>query len=122
MRPRAGWPIAIVVAGDGTHDIVSTNDPDPGRCATMATTNPSDAAAVEARIRGFLEEQLLIDFGDGIDPDSDLFRLGLMDSYAYIEAMRFIESAFGIEISDEDMLMGVEVSLRGLTEFARTKL
>ncbi len=78
--------------------------------------------AVEERIQRFLERQLLIDFGDDVDRDSDLFRLGLMDSYAYIEAMRFIEAEFGIAIADEDLLIGIEVSLAGLADFTRTRM
>lgn len=75
----------------------------------------------EERLRIFLEQQLLVDFDIDVSRESDLFREGLLDSYGYIEVMRFIETAFDVTIGDEEMLLGIEVSLAGLAGFAHRK-
>jgi acyl carrier protein len=95
----------------------------PNTMALSVATEATDLAreSIEQRLKLFLERQLLVDFGADITRSSDLFREGLIDSYAYIEIMRFIEAEFGIVISDEEMLLGVEVSLMGLSDFAQKK-
>jgi len=77
---------------------------------------------VEAKIAAFLEQQLLIEFGPDLDRSTDLFRAGVLDSYGYIEAVRFIESAFGITVPEDELLLGIEVSLMGLAHLAERKL
>ncbi|MCH4894275.1 MULTISPECIES: acyl carrier protein [unclassified Sphingomonas] len=80
-----------------------------------------DDRNIEQEICSFLVDTLLVDFGDGVDRDSDLFRLGLIDSFGYIETIRFMERRFEISIDDEEMLTGIETSLRGLSELVQSK-
>jgi D-alanine--poly(phosphoribitol) ligase subunit 2 len=75
----------------------------------------------EPSIKEFLEQHLLVDFDDQIDRESDLFREGLIDSFGYIEVIRFIERRFEVSIDDEEILLGIETSLRGLAELAQRK-
>lgn len=77
--------------------------------------------ATEQEIRSFLEGHLLIDFGDEVGREDDLFRLGVIDSYGYIEVLRFIERTFGVGFSDEELLLNIETSLAGLAELAWNK-
>jgi acyl carrier protein len=69
---------------------------------------------MEDKIKTFLSENLLIDFGDGVDEHSDLFQLGLIDSQAYMEIIRFLEAEFSLELTDEQILSNVFVSLSGM--------
>lgn len=77
---------------------------------------------MEETIKAFLAEQLLIDFAHEIDRDSDLFQLGLLDSYTYVELLRFIESRFAIKFSDEEILSNVMVSLSGIVALVAEKM
>ena len=83
-----------------------------------------DAANLDAaaKLKSYLERQLLVEFGSEVDESSDLFRLGLIDSYAYIEVLRFIESEFQVSFTEEEMLLEVEVSLAGLAALAERKM
>lgn len=89
----------------------------------MSTELSIDAemTRAESLIRIFLEQSLLVDFEEGVDSDSDLFRLGLIDSYGYIEIIRFIESAFDVTFKDSELLLDIETSLRGLASLAVRK-
>jgi acyl carrier protein len=73
-------------------------------------------------IQQFLAERYLISFEDGVDEDSDLFKLGYIDSYGYIELIRFLEKQFGIEVSDEETLTNVLVTLSSIVAFVEQKL
>jgi acyl carrier protein len=77
---------------------------------------------VKETIRVFLTAHLLIEFDDDIDADSDLFQLGVMDSFSYIETIRFIEKEFAVKFSNEEMLTNVMVSLSGMTSLVSKKL
>ena len=76
---------------------------------------------IEPSIKDFLEQHLLVDFDDQVDRESDLFREGLIDSFGYIEVIRFIERRFRVSIDDEEILTGIETSLRGLADLAKRK-
>ncbi len=70
---------------------------------------------MEEKIRQFLMQELHIEFCDGIDADSDLFELGLIDSRSYIEIIRFIETEFALKLTNEQILSNVFCSLSGMS-------
>ncbi|WP_414167376.1 phosphopantetheine-binding protein [Streptoverticillium reticulum] len=74
------------------------------------------------KIRQFVEDRFLVEFGGDVTADSDLFKAGVMDSFGYIQLMGFLEDEFGIGISDEDMLTSVLVSLDAIDGFVAGKL
>ncbi|MGW1197810.1 acyl carrier protein [Streptomyces sp. NPDC002536] len=74
------------------------------------------------KIRQFVEDRFLVEFGGDVTADSDLFKAGVMDSFGYIQLMGFLEDEFGIGISDEDMLTSVLVSLDAIDAFVAGKL
>lgn len=73
---------------------------------------------MKEKIERFLSQRLLIEFGGEIDEHSDLFQLGLMDSQAYIDLIRFVEKELGVKFSDDEILSNVLVSLSGIVELA----
>lgn len=78
-------------------------------------------ATIEKTIQSFLAEQLLIEFIGDIDENSDLFQLGLMDSYNYIELIRFVETEFELKFTNDEILADVVVSLAGITSLVYAK-
>lgn len=74
------------------------------------------------KIQRFLEETFLFQFGNEVTTASDLFKEGVIDSYGYIELVKFIEQEFGIALSDEELLSNVLVSLDDMTEFVTQRL
>ncbi|MBB4302680.1 acyl carrier protein [Rhodobium orientis] len=64
-----------------------------------------------SRIRDFIEEQFLIEFDETFPESSDLFKEGVMDSFGYIQLIRFLEKEYGIKFSEKEMTGGVMVSL-----------
>ncbi|MEV8326828.1 phosphopantetheine-binding protein [Kitasatospora sp. NPDC059811] len=79
----------------------------------MATTTDT--------IRLYLEDRFLFEFDDVITPDTDLFKAGVIDSFGYVRMMKFLESEFSVEISPEDILVNVFVSLTAIDEFVTKK-
>ncbi|WP_406012011.1 acyl carrier protein [Streptomyces sp. NBC_00984] len=79
----------------------------------MATTD---------KIRQYLEERFLFEFDDVITPDTDLFKAGVIDSFGYVRMMSFLESEFSVEISAEDILENVFVTLTTIDEFIQKKI
>ncbi|QNP71109.1 acyl carrier protein [Streptomyces roseirectus] len=73
------------------------------------------------KIVRFIEEQFLIEFGDEVTPQSDLFKDGVIDSYGYIQLMSFLEEEFSLEIAAEEFLMDVPATLDALDAFVARK-
>jgi acyl carrier protein len=78
---------------------------------------------VRAAIRRFIMEDLL--FGDEsnrLDDNVSLTSSGMLDSTGMIELVTFIESQFGLQIADEEMLPENLDSVSRVEAFVRRKL
>lgn len=64
-----------------------------------------------SKIRDFIEEQFLIEFDETFPETSDLFKEGVMDSFGYIQLIRFLEKEFDIKFTEQEMTQNVMVSL-----------
>jgi acyl carrier protein len=56
-----------------------------------------------------------------LDDDEPLLKNGLIDSLGILEVVSFIESEFGIVVSDEDLMPENFGSLRCIAEFVQLK-
>jgi len=72
-------------------------------------------------IRQFIEEQFLVEFGGELTDETDLFKEGVIDSFGYIQLLAFLRKEFSLEISDEDVLLDVFVSLAAIDAFVEKK-
>ncbi|WP_417675551.1 hypothetical protein [Roseibium sp.] len=75
-----------------------------------------------SKIRAFIEEQFLIEFDDTFPESSDLFKEGVMDSFGYIQLVRFLEEEFGIKFTEQEMTSGVMVSLTQIEKAVAQKV
>ena len=75
-----------------------------------------------SKIRDFIEEQFLIEFDDTFPETSDLFKEGVMDSFGYIQLIRFLEEEFGIKFTEQEMTSGVMVSLTQIEKAVAQKV
>lgn len=67
-------------------------------------------------IRRFLQTELRIASADTLDPDTPLVQTGVIDSLELTQLVGFLETRFGIEVADTEML---PVNLRSLSAMAR---
>jgi acyl carrier protein len=67
--------------------------PDPAALA------PFDEKAASAKLRAFVAGKSKLLSADEIEPDTQLFSSGLLDSLAYIELVLFIEREFQLKLS-----------------------
>lgn len=56
-----------------------------------------------------------------IDPDEDLLARGTLDSLSLMEMVAFIERHYGIEVSDEELVMDNFRSLGAIRAFVEVK-
>lgn len=73
-------------------------------------------------IRAFIEEQFLIEFDDDFPEDSNLFKEGVMDSFGYVQLIRFLEKQFSITFTESEMTGNVLVSLSQIRDAVAAKL
>jgi D-alanine--poly(phosphoribitol) ligase subunit 2 len=72
---------------------------------------------MKEKIKRFLEDTFLFEFNDEITETSDLFKLGVIDSFGYIQLIRYLEREFNITFSEEDMLSDVLVSVSNIVDY-----
>jgi D-alanine--poly(phosphoribitol) ligase subunit 2 len=74
------------------------------------------------KIQHYIEDRFLFEFGGDITAETDLFKVGVIDSFGYITLMSFLEKEFSLDITAEEILGNVLVSLVTIDEFVARKL
>lgn len=57
---------------------------------------------IGSEVEGFIVEKITLD-GEGITRDEDLLANDVLDSLAIVELVSFLETRFGIRVSDDDL-------------------
>jgi acyl carrier protein len=74
-------------------------------------------------VRRFISENFLFrDDGDAITHDASLLDAGIIDSTAVLELVSFLETTFGIEVQDDEMLPENLDSIRAIANYVGRKL
>jgi len=68
------------------------------------TTTITCGFEIADRLRDFIGSHFLIQFDGEINDASDLFALGIIDSFGFIELITFIEKTFRVELRSEDLM------------------
>ena len=76
---------------------------------------------IEKKIKSFIEENFLIEFGTEINTSTDLFKAGVIDSCGYVQLISFIQTEFDISYSDEEFLTNIMVSCKAMVGAIHTK-
>jgi acyl carrier protein len=66
-------------------------------------TAPTTKHAIEANVIAVLKA-IRPDSTQGLEPDTDLFEVGILDSFGVIEYISALEEKFAIKISNDDLL------------------
>ena len=74
-------------------------------------------------VRRFIGENFLFrDDGDAITHDQSLLDAGIIDSTGVLELVCFLETTFGIEVQDDEMLPENLDSIRAIASYVARKL
>ncbi|MER5408925.1 acyl carrier protein [Streptomyces sp. NPDC002769] len=74
------------------------------------------------KIREYMEDRFMVDFGEDVTPDTDLFKVGVMDSFGYLQLMDYLETEFDVKIASDEILGNVFVSLATIDAFVAEKI
>ena len=77
---------------------------------------------VKTAIVEYMEKTFLFEFDVEITDSTDLFKEGIMDSFGYMQLMKFLQDTFRIKFSKEEMLSNVITSLSGIVAAVEAKL
>jgi len=78
---------------------------------------------ISLAVRRFIGENFLFrDDGDAIAHDASLLDAGIIDSTGVLELVSFLETTFGIEVRDDEMLPENLDSIRAITSYVSRKL
>lgn len=73
------------------------------------------------QIRRYLEENFLIEFGEEITPETDLFETQVIDSFGFVDLVTHLESTFDIKITDDDLLSNRLTTLEKIVQLVRER-
>lgn len=74
------------------------------------------------KIQNFIERTFLTEFDDQLTPQTNLFKEGIIDSFGYIQLMKYLEKEYNIKFSEEDMLSNISVSLDAIQNKVKEKI
>ncbi len=78
-------------------------------------------AEIRTSIRSFVQEHFLVEHGTDFDDATNLFETQIIDSFGFVELVRFLESEFKISIRDSDLVGGELTSINGMTGLVETR-
>lgn len=73
-------------------------------------------------VKEFIIENFLFGEGDQLEPDTDFFDKGIIDSTGVIELVSFIEETFSVSVDDEELVPQNFSSLNKIDVFLQRKL
>ncbi len=91
----------------------------------LATDTRDTDGTMDEKIRQYLAETLLIEFGDdpsAVAEDANLFESGLIDSFGFVQLVAFLEKTFDITISDDEVLSDALSSFAKIRSFVEIKV
>jgi len=78
---------------------------------------------ISLAVRQFIGENFMFrDDGDAITHDGSLLDAGIIDSTGVLELVCFLETTFGIEVHDDEMLPENLDSIRAISNYVDRKL
>lgn len=76
---------------------------------------------IKGQLIQYIEEKCLVKFdGQELTAETNLFDSNVIDSFEVIELIVFLESKFGVKLTDEDLLSPVLSSVATMAEFVHT--
>ena len=76
---------------------------------------------VETSILSFVEEHFLVELGKDFEIATNLFEAQIIDSFGFVELVRFLESAFKITIKDTDLISGELTSVQSIVNLVEQR-
>ena len=78
---------------------------------------------ISLAVRRFISESFLFrEDLDSIADDASLLEAGVIDSTGVLELVAFLETSFGIEVADDEMLPENLDSIRAISAYVQRKL
>lgn len=81
-----------------------------------------DASHTQEKIKQYLATNSLAEFDAGVTENSDLFKEGFIDSFGYIELVKFLEKEFQIRFTDEELISNQLNTLKNITCMVHSKI
>lgn len=82
----------------------------------------TDAQTAESRIRDYIYEKFPMAKKRRLGSEASLLEGGIVDSIGILDIVTFIEQAFGVQVSDEDLLPENFGSIAAIAGFVQQKL
>ncbi|HTR56293.1 MAG TPA: acyl carrier protein [Kofleriaceae bacterium] len=80
-----------------------------------------DSASDHERVRQFVTSNFYVPDGAKLDDTTPLIEAGILDSTGVLELVTFIESTFGIQVGDEELVPANFGSIQALCTFIGRK-
>lgn len=81
-----------------------------------------NAGDTQGKIKQYLSSNSLAEFDGGVTENSDLFKEGFIDSYGYIELVKYLEKEFRIRFSDDELVSNQLNTLKNITSMVQSKI
>jgi D-alanine--poly(phosphoribitol) ligase subunit 2 len=88
---------------------------------SMSNTT-KDTGLTQDKIKQYLATNSLAEFDAGVTENSDLFKEGFIDSFGYIELVKYLEKEFQIRFTDEELVSNQLNTLKNITSMVQSKI
>lgn len=84
--------------------------------------NATTLDAIETKVKKYLASNSLTEFGGKVTADTDLFEEGFVDSFGYIELVKYLEKDFQIRFTDDELVSNQLNTLNNIIKMVQSKV
>lgn len=84
--------------------------------------NAATSETIESTVKKYLASNSLTEFGGKVTENTDLFEEGFIDSFGYIELVKFLEKEFQIRFTDDELVSNQLNTLNNITNMVQSKV
>lgn len=77
---------------------------------------------IAEKVQKFMKEMFQLELSHDITVNSDLFKLGVINSYGYIKLLSFLKNEFIVELSEDEVLSNILVTISSIVDCISIKV
>jgi D-alanine--poly(phosphoribitol) ligase subunit 2 len=81
-----------------------------------------DTEQMAHAIERFVADNFMVDFGPGVDRDTDLFEAKYLDSFGFVDLVTWLEQDFRIKLTEDDLAEPAMGSVNGIVSLVKRRL
>ncbi len=84
--------------------------------------NVIDVEAIRSKVKDYVAANSILEVGTKLTDDTDIFLQGYLDSYGFVEMVKYLENEFKITFADGELVSGQLKTIANISRLVSLKV